>query len=200
MMSIIISFVFLVCLFGIILGILIRNKLIIKISSVIIVSILALFAFIFLTLFLRENKEFKFYITKSINLSEENIEGIYLDDSIDDYKIKNKYGKSITPGNDNTKYNYYNLTDGFEIATNKDDSKIIRFNIADENIKTSKGIHVGYNKNQIIKSYGKNYYKRVEQGTDIIGYVDKCNKWCLEFWLVENNIVGMFRLDYKYME
>lgn len=199
-MSIIISFVFLVCLLGLILGMLIRKKLIIKVSSIIITLILALLVFIFLALFLREDKEFKFCITKSINLSEENIVGIYLGDSIDDYKIKNKYGKSLTPGNDNSKYNYYNLTDGIEIATNKDDSKIIRFIIADENIKTSRGIHVGDNKDQILKSYGKNYYTRVEQGTDIIGYVDKEKKWSLEFWLVENNIVGMFRLDYKYME
>lgn len=199
-MCIIIIFMFLVCLLGLILGMLIRNKFIIKVSSIIIASILVLFVFIFLALFLREDKEFKFYITKSINLSEENIEGIYLGDSIDDYKIKNKYEKSLTPDNDNSKYNYYNLTDGIEIATNKDDSKIIRFIIADENIKTSRGIHVGDNKSQIIKSYGKNYYKRVEQGADVIGYVDKDKQWCLEFWLVENNVIGMFRLDYKYME
>lgn len=199
-MCIIINFIFLGCLVCLVLGILIRNKFIIKISSIIIASILALFVFIFLFLFLRENKEFKFYITKSINLSEENIEGIYLDDSIGDSKIKNKYGTSLTPGNDNTEYNYYNLTDGIEIATNKDDSKIIRFTIDDENIKTSRGIHVGDNKDKIIKSYGKNYYTRVEQGLDIIGYVDKGKKWCLEFWLVENNVIGMFRLGHKYME
>lgn len=199
-MCIIISFVFLVCLLGLILGMLIRNKFIINVSSIIIASILVLFVFIFLALFLREDKEFKFYITKSINLSKENIEGIYLGDSIDDYKIKNKYENSLTPDNDNSKYNYYNLTDGIEIATNKDDSKIIRFIIADENIKTFRGIHVGDNKNQIIKSYGKNYYKRVEQGADVIGYVDKDKQWSLEFWLFKNNVIGMFRLDYKYME
>lgn len=199
-MCIIISFVFLVCLLGLILGMLIRNKFIINVSSIIIASILVLFVFIFLALFLREDKEFKFYITKSINLSKENIEGIYLGDSIDDYKIKNKYENSLTPDNDNSKYNYYNLTDGIEIATNKDDSKIIRFIIDDENIKTFRGIHVGDNKNQIIKSYGKNYYKRVEQGADVIGYVDKDKQWSLEFWLFENNVIGMFRLDYKYME
>lgn len=191
---------FLVCLLGLILGMLIRNKFIINVSSIIIASILVLFVFIFLALFLREDKEFKFYITKSINLSKENIEGIYLGDSIDDYKIKNKYENSLTPDNDNSKYNYYNLTDGIEIATNKDDSKIIRFIIADENIKTFRGIHVGDNKNQIIKSYGKNYYKRVEQGADVIGYVDKDKQWSLEFWLFKNNVIGMFRLDYKYME
>lgn len=199
-MCIIISFVFLVCLLGLILGMLIRNKFIINVSSIIIASILVLFVFIFLALFLREDKEFKFYITKSINLSKENIEGIYLGDSIDDYKIKNKYENSLTPDNDNSKYNYYNLTDGIEIATNKDDSKIIRFIIADENIKTFRGIHVGDNKNQIIKSYGKNYYKRVEQGADVIGYVDKDKQWSLEFWVFKNNVIGMFRLDYKYME
>lgn len=199
-MCIIISFVFLGCLVCLVLGMLIRNKFIIKVSSIIITLILALLVFIFLALFLREDKEFKFYITKSINLSKENIEGIYLGDSIDDYKIKNKYENSLTPDNDNSKYNYYNLTDGIEIATNKDDSKIIRFIIADENIKTFRGIHVGDNKNQIIKSYGKNYYKRVEQGADVIGYVDKDKQWSLEFWLVENNVIGMFRLDYKYME
>ncbi|CEH33533.1 hypothetical protein [Romboutsia lituseburensis] len=199
-MCIIISFVFLVCLLGLTLGMLIRNKFIINVSSIIIASILVLFVFIFLSLFLREDKEFKFYIAKSINLSKENIEGIYLGDSIDDYKIKNKYENSLTPDNDNSKYNYYNLTDGIEIATNKDDSKIIRFIIDDENIKTFRGIHVGDNKNQIIKSYGKNYYKRVEQGADVIGYVDKDKQWSLEFWLFENNVIGMFRLDYKYME
>lgn len=199
-MFIIISFVFLGCLLGLILGMLIRNKFIIKILSVLISLFIIFFILIFLILFIEQNKAPRFYFTKSINLSEENIGEMYLGDSIDQYKIKNKYGKVLSPSKDNVEYNYYNLTDGIEIATNKNDNKIIRFIIDDENIKTSRGIHIGDDKNQIIKIYGENYYTRIEQGMNIIGYIDKKKEWCLEFWLGKNDIIYMFRLDYNYME
>ncbi|MDK2584854.1 hypothetical protein QOZ83_03195 [Romboutsia sedimentorum] len=199
-MFIIISFVFLGCLLGLILGILIRNKFIIKISSILISLFIIFFILIFLISFINENKSLRFYFTKSINLSEENMGEMYLGDSIDQYKIKNKYGKVLSPSKDIVEYNYYNLTDGIEIATNKNDNKIIRFIIDNENIKTSRGIHIGDDKNQIIKFYGENYYTRIEQGMNIIGYIDKKKEWCLEFWLGENDIIYMIRLDYKYME
>ncbi len=199
-MCIIISFVFLGCLLGLILGILIRNKFIIKISSILISLFIIFFISIFLALFIEESKSLRFHFTKSINLSEENIEKMYLGDSTNQYKIKNKYGKSFSPSKDNVEYNYYNLTDGLEIATNKNDNKIIRFIIDNENIKTSRGIHIGDDKNQIIKFYGENYYTRTEQGLNIIGYIDKKKECCLEFWLGENDIIYMIRLDYKYME
>lgn len=143
-------------------------------------------------------RSYHHFFTKSTNLSKENVEYTYLDDEIDSEKIVSKYGEISEFSHDNELYNYYFLRKGIEIATNKNDSKIIRFVINDKNIKTEKGIKIGDKKDKIIELYGSNYYTRLEQGTNIIGYVDKEKNWSIEFWLGEDGLL-FYRLDYNYM-
>lgn len=40
----------------------------------------------------------------------------------------------------------------------------------------------------MIKAYGTSYYKRGEQGAEIIGYVDKINHRSIEFWLQDQKV------------
>lgn len=156
--------------------------------------------FVFIAFFnLSFSRSYKHALCKSTDLSKENINGIYLGDSINNENVKSKYGNINKLSQDNEKYNYYYLNEQIEIATEKDDNKIKRFVVNDKNIETHKNIKINNHKDKIIKVYGKNYYKRVEQGTDIIGYVDKKNNISIEFWMVEDK-VRFFRLDYDYME
>lgn len=43
-------------------------------------------------------------------------------------------------------------------------------------------IRVGDTLQEVIQKYGTQYYKRVEQGMSIIGYVDRTNNTFIEFW------------------
>ena len=59
-------------------------------------------------------------------------------------------------------------------------------------------IKIGDKKGKIVELYGSNYYTRLEQGVDIIGYVDNEKNWSIEFWLGEYG-VDFYILDYNYM-
>ena len=144
-------------------------------------------------------RSYHHFLCKSTDLSKENIDNIYLGDSINNDNVRAKYGYINKLSRDNVKYNYYYLNEKMEVATEKYDDKIIRFVINDKNIFTEKNIKINDNKKKIISLYGKNYYERVEQGTDIIGYVDRKNKISLEFWMYDDKVI-FFRLDYNYME
>lgn len=144
-------------------------------------------------------RSYHHFLTQSTDLSKENINGIYLSESIKDDNVKSKYGYVNKLSQDNEKYNYYYLDEKIEVATEKYDNKIIRFVVNDDTIPTEKNIKIGDNKEKIIKKYGKHYYKRVEQGTNIIGYVDRKNKTSLEFWIYDDKVI-FYRLDYNYME
>ena len=145
-------------------------------------------------------RSYHHFITKSTDLSKENIDNIYLNEEINTEKIISKYGKVSNFSQDNDLYNYYLLKEGIEIATNKEDNKIIRFIINDKNIKTEKGIKIGDEKDKIVELYGSDYYTRLEQGVNIIGYVDKEKKCSIEFWLEEDDRVLFYRLDYNFMQ
>ncbi|MFJ8268561.1 hypothetical protein [Peribacillus asahii] len=54
---------------------------------------------------------------------------------------------------------------------------------------------IGSTKQDVIASYGSSYYKRTEQGADIVGYVDHKLRATIEFWLVEDGKVSEIRLD-----
>lgn len=156
--------------------------------------------FIFISFFhLSFSRAYHHFFSKSTDLSKENINSIFLGDSINSDKVRVKYGYINKLSQDNVKYNYYYLNEKIEVATEKNDDKIIRFVINDKNIFSNKGIKIGDDKDKIISSYGKNSYKRIEQGTNIIGYVDRKNKTSLEFWMYDDKVI-FFRLDYKYME
>ena len=128
------------------------------------------------------------------NLSGEQINGIKLHTSIDDPLLAKQYGDRIKKVSYQTKYNYYNLSDSLEIATN-DEGEIVRIIIRGNDAKTSKDITLNSKKDDVISKYGNNFYKRTEQGVDIIGYVDRDNNSTLEFWIDEDERVVEIRYD-----
>ncbi|CAM5221425.1 hypothetical protein UACE39S_03270 [Ureibacillus acetophenoni] len=136
--------------------------------------------------------------TKSTDLSKENIEGLFLNNDFYSQVITKKYGKKTEQSRDVTDYYYFDLKKGIEVAVNKA-GKITRFIVTDRNLETANGIKIGDEKKDIIKVYGDNYYFRLEQGEDIIGYVDKKRKISLEFWLFDDK-VNFYKLDNKSMK
>ena len=172
-----------------------KNTLIILI---IYLSIFLVIGLLLIRVILSDSRSYHQTFTKSTDLSNENIEGLYLNDNINSEKVVSKYGEISKPSQDNNLYNYYYLTKNIEIATNKNDSKIIRFCVDDENLRTEKGVSIGDSKEKAINLYGKNYYTRIEQGVEIIGYVDKEKDCSIEFWLNEKGIFYI-RFDYNYM-
>lgn len=137
-------------------------------------------------------------ITPTTNLGEENVDGLSLNDDFYSEKISEKYGKKTEQSRDVENYDYFELTNGIEVAVNNK-GKITRFIVTDSNLETTKGIKIGDEKKKIIQVYGENYYFRTEQGADIIGYVDKKRKISIEFWLFDNK-VNFYRLDNKAMK
>lgn len=99
-------------------------------------------------------------------------------------------------------FDYYKLSDGLVIATNKN-RQIIRIIIdgeSDSSIKTSKGINLESSVDDVIKAYGENYYKRKDDsGVPVIGYVDKKSKVTLEFFNYKNKVT-MIRYDISSMQ
>ena len=165
------------------------------ITSILIIPIVLLGIFSFKANF---SRNFHHALTKSTDLSKENVEGIYLNDEIDSEKIVSKYGEISEFSRDNSLYNYYFLRKDIEVVTNREESKIIRFIVNDKNLKTGKGIKIGDKKDKIVKLYGGNYYIRLEQGANIIGYVDKEKDYSIEFWLGEEGVI-FYRFDYTFM-
>jgi len=144
-----------------------------------------------------------FMFTKTTTLSQENIDGIQMYESIDSKEFIQKYGTNLKKI-DNALFDYYKLSDGLKIATNKQ-RQIIRVIINSEtnsNMKTSKGIGLGSSIDDVINAYGTNYYKRTEEqmpSSPVIGYVDHEKKVTIEFWNAENKVVEI-RYDITSME
>ncbi|MBU3178855.1 hypothetical protein KPL47_21325 [Clostridium estertheticum] len=142
-----------------------------------------------------------FIFTKTTNFNEENIGGLQLYKSINSKEFIKKYGTN-SQRIDNTVFDYYKLNDGLVIATNKN-RQIIRIIIDDESdksIKTSKGITLKSSVDDVIKAYGTNYYKRMDDtGVSVIGYVDKKSKVTLEFFNYKNEVT-MIRYDISSMQ
>lgn len=114
-------------------------------------------------------------ITPDINLADENFNGIYLNQNINEF---NKADVSVDINN----LKFYKLSNGVRLIT--DESGNIN-NIAiphnvDQTVKTSRGVTVGDSLENVKRNYGADYYNRHEQGFGIIVYVDN-NKF-LEFW------------------
>jgi hypothetical protein len=51
---------------------------------------------------------------------------------------------------------------------------------------------IGSTKEDVIASYGSSYYKRTDQGVDIVGNVDHKLGATIEFWLVEDEKVAKY--------
>lgn len=129
----------------------------------------------------------------SINLHDENIEGLKLFDDIQSKEIVSIYGIQTVQSRNVTGYQYFQLRKGVEVAVNKE-GQILRFIVTDNIIETVKGIKLGDEGANIKDKYGNNNYFRREQGTDILGYVDKTRNISIEFWMYDDEVV-LIRLD-----
>jgi hypothetical protein len=138
------------------------------------------------------DRSFYFKNTESTDLSQEELDGLRLHQNINDEWFIRKYGKQTNKSSDNEFYNYYLLSNGLEIATT-DDGEIVR--IMGHIQQTHRGITFGDSKNDVIEAYGENFYHRIEQGTDIIGYIDWEINATLEFWLDHEEKIVEIRFD-----
>ncbi len=155
--------------------------------------------------FLTEGRSYYFKHTDSIDLSNESFGQVRLNDNIKNQSFIKRFGKPLSM-EDNDLYDYYHWEGGLETASinsGKNKGDIIRIIINESDgvkkntrLKTAKGIEIGSTKREIIALYGSSYYKRSEQGVDIIGYVDHKYDVTIEFWLIEGDRVGEIRLDY----
>lgn len=171
-------------------------------KKITILTILVLvLVFIALAVFLKPSfpRSYHHFFTSNTNLKNENMNGFYLFDNLNDDKFLKRYGKQTHKSQDNILYNYYRIQEGVEIATNNN-GDILRFVIVNKGIPTSKGIEAGDDIEKAKAFYGKNNYYRVELGHDIIGYVDKKHHQSLEFWYDFQNKIVLYRLDDNSME
>ncbi|WP_313638670.1 hypothetical protein [Paenibacillus sp.] len=118
----------------------------------------------------------------SSNLEQESLGNIQLLQSLESIN-------RAKPRDDIERYQYYNLNNETTVATARGDDKIILISVySDHTMRTARGIHVASSADDVIEAYGSSYYKRGEQGADIIGYVDKINHRSLEFWLQDHKV------------
>lgn len=152
-----------------------------------------------------EGRSYYFKQTDSTNLSNETFGMVRLHDNIHNPTFVRHYGTPLSREN-NDLYDYYHWEGGLETASiinGKEKGDIVRLIIGEvekgvktkTSLKTSKGIEIGSTKKDVIASYGSSYYKRTEQGVDIVGYVDHKLGATIEFWLVEDGKVSEIRFD-----
>ena len=131
------------------------------------------------------------------DLSNESIGKMRLHDNIDKEAFRKEYGEPISK-EDNVLYDYYHWKNGVETASimeGKEKGRIVRLIIGEnKELKTAKGIGLASTKQDVISSYGLNYYERTEQGVTIIGYADHKLHTTIEFWLGEGKVAHI-RLD-----
>ncbi|MDU9693936.1 hypothetical protein WKH56_08920 [Priestia sp. SB1] len=138
--------------------------------------------------------------TKSTNLSQEGIERLHIGSN--KYDVTKLFGKPTSielvsePKSEYFSYgkskNNYDLD--FRIVKNA----VTSYTLYTEKYGSSKGIRVGSSKNDVIKAYGNNYYKRNDTGAKVYGYFDKVNKLNLEFSIESNEVIGIQLLAYDY--
>lgn len=164
--------------------------------SAIVILLIGLGIYFAFTVYVNFGPRNAHYLTvKTTQLEKERIGNLSLNQSINDLK------PAPTADKDNSLFEYYTWEYGTKIVTNFKDDKIIRIIVSEGNsFATSKGIHVGDSKETVIQAYGNDCYKRVEQGVDIIGYVDKKLNRTIEFWLTNDNKVILIRLDIGSMD
>jgi hypothetical protein len=138
-------------------------------------------------------RTFHHRIASHTDLHNENINGFYLFDDIHSDRFISVYGEQKQKSRETENYGYYKIKDGLEIATNEKGG-IFRFIVESSGIPSAKGIIVGDSISKVKKAYGENFYKRTEQGVDILGYVDQRNHQSIEFWYGHNRIL-FYRLD-----
>ncbi|EJQ42099.1 hypothetical protein IEE_04262 [Bacillus cereus BAG5X1-1] len=144
-----------------------------------------------------DGRSYYYSHTAFTDLSNESIGKMKLHDNISKDSFREQYGEPISK-QENVLYDYYSWKNGVETASimeGKEKGKIVRLIIGENtDLKTAKGIGLGSTKQDVISSYGSNYYERTEQGTTIIGYADHKLHTTIEFWLGEGKVAHI-RLD-----
>ncbi|PFI26370.1 hypothetical protein [Bacillus cereus] len=144
-----------------------------------------------------EGRSYYYSHTAFTDLSNESIGKMRLHDNIDKEAFRKEYGEPISKEG-NVLYDYYHWKNGVETASimeGKEKGKIVRLIVGEDiDLKTAKEIGLGSTKQDVIDSYGSNYYERTEQGATIIGYADHKLHTTIEFWLGEGEVVRI-RLD-----
>ncbi|MNE56888.1 hypothetical protein D3C80_1518270 [compost metagenome] len=139
-------------------------------------------------------------LARSIDLSAESVGGVKIGENIGSSSFTSKYQQPLSK-QDNTMYDYYEWEGGLRTAsvnTGPEKGTLMRLIISgpDNPLTTAKGIHIGDSKEKVVSFYGKKYYKSGEQGTDIVGYIDREHNLTLEFWCVNSTgEVAEIRLD-----
>lgn len=144
-----------------------------------------------------EGRSYYYSHTDFTDLSNESIGKMKLHDNVFKDSFKEQYGEPLSK-EDNVLYDYYSWKNGVETASimnGKEKGKVVRLVVGENtDLKTEKGIGLGSTKQDVISSYGPNYYERTEQSATIIGYADHKLHTTIEFWLGEGKVVHI-RLD-----
>lgn len=123
---------------------------------------------------------------KSTDLSGENINSVSL--SSKEETVFEHFGepkKIHEISSPKTEYIIYN-----DIEFGLKNNKVFRYFFTG-NHRTSKGIGMGDSSNQVIETYGEDYYVRTDTGADIIGYIDKQHGVSIEFSFHEYELTGV---------
>jgi hypothetical protein len=127
---------------------------------------------------------------KSVNLVNENLNGIELYKEYSYSELKKEY--ELYRKQNNSNYKECLEFDDIIICTNQQ-SQVVFIAPKNSKLETNKGLKIGSHIDKVIKKYGDNYYTDIEQGEKIIGYRDRKNNISLEFWHYQD-IVNNIRL------
>lgn len=136
--------------------------------------------------------ETNYHFVSSIYLNDEGLGEISLFDTVDE-NFKDKHGPYTTSENVFYKESLY--FSRFHVGTNKG-NKIIYLRAIDDNMSTRKGIHIGVPIQKVKDVYGENFYSIVEQGMDVIGYIDRENQVHIQFWHYQGYVIEI-RMFYR---
>ena len=156
-------------------------------------AILTLVFIIILALLFSFREDIKYMKTQSIDLSKENIGGLYLDEKYNLDRSKKIFGdenRVVSSNERNRKVVQFLKNTSIAVITiDTNDDSVVRVFLDDTygSINTSKNINSKSSLEDIVREYGKNYSKRTWKdfmGSGdgyIISYIDKKNKYKLEF-------------------
>ncbi len=163
------------------------------------VTVLGVYVLIYKPLKLLGPRHWSYIGTTTTALRGEGIAGITLGDDIKNTDFISRFGMDIPKDHDNSLYSYYRLADGLVIATEVEHNRVIRVRTDSSDYPTSRNIAVGDAVENVVEKYGADFYRRIEQGIDIMGYIDKSDNVTIEFWYYSDSIISI-RYDVSSME
>lgn len=163
------------------------------------ITVVGLYVLIYNPLKLIGPRSWSYFGTTTTTLEGEGIAGITLGADIKNPEFISRFGMNIPKDHDNSLYNYYRLADGLAVATELAENIVIRVRTDSSDYPTSRNIAVGDAVENVVNKYGADFYRRIEQGTDIMGYIDKSANVTIEFWYRSDSIVSI-RYDISNME